>query len=477
MTKLQRLVSVEIDIDRVASSLELSHESHEIHQSINHAMKCTCGANCNRTTLDREKFQAESVYHLKNTLDGSCAMDASFVNLPKTMLHTDNPFTHVRHSPDGVSYQDHNRIMAWLYNSTIGKEDLSPPLICQECTKRLQEALVIDSDLLNKEHNDILLSIRDEKKRYVDLSMKQQELARVESSFLSEIQSLEEACRQQEGELLMLQSVRKQQSSLSKELDLSERELSAERNGLEVSSRAFDNNQDQLYRFLVEVEGEVDRLSSCSIRLPSLLFDLHVDKERGRLYPMINELRLAYRPKGDIQWEEIQAAWSLAAQLLLCVANVFHFQSRHWRIIPLSNCSKLLFYPPKSSLKEGSPTKNEGKASSEQASVYNLGHPLTNSAKAMLVWNALLHQLCNHVVDSTQKALSDGLIDAGVVPPIPFPMTSVQIGPIVMTDLDANDDAGWSKAIHCMCSNLLWLSDCSSTFLMYRVTAVSAHCT
>ena len=52
-----------------------------------------------------------------------------------------------------------------------------------------------------------------------------------------------------------------------------------------------------------------------TVRLHAALFHLVVDK-RGLRYPLINELRLAYRPKGDVHWKEINAAWAQATQLL-----------------------------------------------------------------------------------------------------------------------------------------------------------------
>ena len=164
-------------------------------------------------------------------------------------------------------------------------------------------------------------------------------LRQQEEAFRSEIQLLREAVTQQELEIAHLQQLRKDQVAVLRALDNFESALEEERNTLELEAQAFDWNQEQLYRSLVEVQAEVERLSSSRMRLTGVLFDLKVVLVRGLRYTLINELRLAYRPKGDIQWNEIQCAWSLAAQLLLSVATIFGFQSMNWKVAPLSQCA------------------------------------------------------------------------------------------------------------------------------------------
>jgi hypothetical protein len=295
----------------------------------------------------------------------------------------------------------------------------------------------------------------------------QADFDRTEQTFRNEIHLLQEACQQHEDELRHLDSLRKDQAMISRDLDRLEYATEEEQNALELEARAFDNDQEQLYHSLAEIQAEVEQLSSSHIRLPSMLMKLQVDRERGLRYPLINELRLAYRPKGDVQWNEIQAAWSLAAQLLLVIATLFDFQSQYWKIVPLSHCAKLIYYAPESSHID--PTGKQ-----RRAVVYNLGHPKTNGSKALSAWNALLFQVMEHTTTKINQACDSGILDHTSIPPLPFEIAAGKIGNIVLVRLDENDDAGWSRAIHFMSSNLLWLSECASAFVLQQVLLTTA---
>jgi hypothetical protein len=297
---------------------------------------------------------------------------------------------------------------------------------------------------------------------YADPMINDTEL-HVEDSYLKEIQLLEQACQEQREELAQLQSIQKEQVIAYDELQQYSESLAAEENALELEARAFDNDQEQLSRMLADVHNELDRLTSLDIRLPALLVQLDIDVERGLRYPLINELRLVYRPKGDVHQMEIKAAWALAAYLLLIVATVFQFQSQHWKIVPLSHCAKLIFCP---TLSTGNSTEKEEKS---RVVVFNLGHPKTNASKALLAWNALLSQVTHHVLKKTADAIQNGILEALEIPQVPFEMSPNSIGGVLLTKLQDNDDSGWSRVIHFMASNLQWLSKCASIYALQQV--------
>ena len=285
----------------------------------------------------------------------------------------------------------------------------------------------------------------------------------VEDTYVREIQLLEQACREQRDELSQLRSIQKQQVLVYDELQQYSESLAAEENALELEARAFDNDQEQLSRMLSEIHYEIDRLTSSEIRLPALLVQLNIDVERGLRYPLINELRLAYRPKGDVHQLEIQAAWALAAYLLLIVATVFQFQSQNWKIVPLSHCAKLIYCP--------APSTDTAKIKQEKnrVVVFNLGHSKTNGGKALLAWNALLCQVTQHVIHKTSDAIQNGIFDALEIPPIPYEISPNSIGGVLLTQLNETDDSGWSRVIHFMASNLQWLSKCASIYVLHQV--------
>jgi Apg6 BARA domain len=290
----------------------------------------------------------------------------------------------------------------------------------------------------------------------------------IEEAYLNEIELLEQACQQHREELLHLRAVQKEQALVNDEIEQQTEAMAAEQNALELEARAFDNDQEQLSRLLAECQEEIEHLSSSEIRLPATLIDLSVDVERGLRYPLINDLRLAYRPKGDVHWKEIQAAWALASNLLLVVATIFDFRSQNWKIVPLSHCAKLIYCPPiRPVTGEGAAVQNN--TSKSRAIVFNVGHPKTNGSKALLTWNALLCQLIQHVVHKNTLSVQNGIADAAEIPVVPFEILPTNIGGISLTRLNENDDSGWSHVIHYMASNLLWLSNCASFHILQQV--------
>ena len=303
-----------------------------------------------------------------------------------------------------------------------------------------------------------------------EASQRKDGMQAAEQAFRDEIQALEEECRQQEAELAHLKSLKQEQRQVSRELSEAEYILETERNALELEARAFDNDQVQLFGNLQEIENEVDQLSS-DISLPSLLLDLQVDRERGLRYPLINELRLAYRPKGDIKWNEIQVAWSLAAQLLLVVGTLFHYPSEEWKVVPLSHCAKLIFFSKSNEKNRESENSSQGRK--KRAVVYHLGHPKTNGATAIRAWNQLLQQVILHVSRKTEEEYQKGSMVAPF-PKLPYPISESSVGTIDLYKLNENDDAGWSRAIHFMASNLLWCSECAALFTSQQVLWTSA---
>ena len=270
---------------------------------------------------------------------------------------------------------------------------------------------------------------------------------RTEESFRDEIAVLTAACQQHEEELKQMQALEAEQVHISQELDGVDDYLDEERNRLQIDARAFGHIRQQLSKSLRDTQREIESLST--VRLHAALFHLVVDK-RGLRYPLINELRLAYRPKGDVHWKEINAAWAQATQLLLLVAASVKFQSKDWRIVPLTSCAKLIYL--------------DGK----HRAVYTLGgtedpasQHVIKMSMSLRAMNALLDQMCRHV-----SALKLGQ----EAPPLPYETTRNRIGSWELSQLDDLNDSGWSSVIHCIASNLQWISDRASDYEIQHVT-------
>ena len=268
---------------------------------------------------------------------------------------------------------------------------------------------------------------------------------RTEESFRDEIAVLTAACEQHEQELQQLQILEAEQARLSTELDTVDDYLENERNRLEIDAHAFGHVQQQLSLTLRDTQREIEALSM--VRLHAALFDLVVDK-RGLRYPLINELRLAYGPKGDVHWTEISAAWSQAAQFMLLVAASVKFRSKDWRIVPLTTCAKLIYL--------------DGK----HRSVYTLGggenEKPAKMAMSLRAMNALLDQMCRHMV----------LLGHEGARPLPYETTRNRIGRYELSQLEETNDSGWSSVIHCMASNLQWLSERASDYELQNIIVI-----
>jgi Apg6 BARA domain len=277
-----------------------------------------------------------------------------------------------------------------------------------------------------------------------------------------EAQLLRDAIQKHEEEIMQLVEIRKEQLVADKELNDLEQSIEGSKNSLYMEAKAFHNEQDRLSLSVSQSQCEIERLVSPNIRFISHLLELQIDKERGLRYPLINELRLAYRPKGDIYWSEIQVAWSLAAQLLLIVATIFEFRSHHYKIIPLANCAKLIYH-------QGGPDDSH-----KNYKVFNLGHPKSQGRQAMMAWNALLHAVCTHTEGQIKSASIDGLFVDTQIESLPYTMTASSIGGISLTHLQEDGDAEWSTVIQFMACNLNWLSECASLYALKEVVVNSA---
>ena len=276
----------------------------------------------------------------------------------------------------------------------------------------------------------------------------------IESNLRHEIDRLNHLCHDEEAELEKLNNLLKDAALVSKQLDSIQWNINEEANALELETHAFENEERQLLATLTEVQIEAERLSSKGIRFPTRALDLRVDSARGLRYPLINELRLAYRPKGDVDWDEIQSAWALAAQLLLQSATLLDFQSRHWRIVPLSQCAKIIYHPP---------------GSDGRGVAHNVGHRSSKCSEALIAWNALLNEVIQHAMLKIKAGIDEGLIQADTIQRLPYEQTSQKIGGVPLRHLDVNDDGSWSRVVHFMSCNLLWLANAASLWTLENV--------
>jgi K+/H+ antiporter YhaU regulatory subunit KhtT len=96
----------------------------------------------------------------------------------------------------------------------------------------------------------------------------QSDFDRTEQIFRNETHLLQEACQQHEDELRHLDSLLKEQAMISRDLDQLEYATEEEQNALELEARAFDNDQEQLYHRLAEIQAEAEQLHQRTFNCP-----------------------------------------------------------------------------------------------------------------------------------------------------------------------------------------------------------------
>ena len=255
-----------------------------------------------------------------------------------------------------------------------------------------------------------------------------------------EIQALTQACKEQEDEIHMLQNIMQEQIQRSKSISSQKENAYHELNALERDACNFTEESHHISNMCSSVFSEIESLSH--VKLISTSFHL-VISQNGR-YPLINNLRLAYRTneKANLHREEINAAWVQAAQLVSFTCGLYpELQSSSIRIIPLSYpCAKIQMLT--------SPSGGDGK----NTHVYNLGwdqaekddtnHIPTPSLVAFL---SLFSDLASLIVSKTNNKAP------------PYEMTQCTIDCADVTKLHDSDPA-WSSVVYCMACNLHWLT-------------------
>ena len=365
-------------------------------------------------------------------------LESSFVHLLAPRKQLSSPNSTNKYTTHQAQHQQHGFLeshqhMLQLLDAAQSSDQVS---LCTECIDRVATALENDTQRLYQEaqaYRDAIGNAKQRTKAFQNMSPTM-DVTRAEAAYQEEIEMLQQEVKAGEAQLAHLYSLYKEQVAIQKHLTETENDHNEELIALELDAKSFDNSIQIMTNELAKVELEVNRL--CLVKLPLALFNLQVD-QRGLRYPLINQLRLAYRPKGDVPLKEIQVAWSQATQLLLMVGTLLQYPSNDWKLVPLADCAKLIY---------------------RRDNIYNL---TPGDCRSLLAWNALLHQVVKHASSSMSSVNKDKQP--------PFPSTSTSIGSTELTQLDRMDHGSWSQVIHRLASNLLWLSECASQRVAYQV--------
>lgn len=259
-------------------------------------------------------------------------------------------------------------------------------------------------------------------------------------SFEHEIMNIKQLCQDHEAEMINLNQILLEQAQASETLSIQQDELVLKYNSIERESKVFEDIHRQLTQQCHDAETERSQLHR--VRLHSALFDIVVDG-RGELYPLINNLRLSHRPKGDLAWAEINTAWSQAIQLLMFMSSTVKFSTRNYEIIPLMHCAKIIEV-------DCTGKKVYHHFGVDFESIDKKTHSTNHIIVSLKVFYSLLYQLFAFLVTSKRD------FDTSM---IPNEMTANTIGSYNLRILNENDDKDWRSAINCIASNLRWLSN------------------
>lgn len=487
----------------------IGESSYDEHNNNNNkdGLVCTCGGMSSSdmmmtVALDSDRPKSRAGNDLKNSIVGasktnSVWLESSFVHLmtPRKNLRTTNDY-HDNHRPSDTQaphhsqrgfLEEHQLLLQLLEAANIhvdGTEDgsdherIDPNVeLCVDCIDRVAAALEADTQRLYSEVEAYRETVRVSKQRSKTFQQTTKHATGVgiaatnktddfisnntiEDAYQEEIAMLEREIQARSEELLHYKKIHREQTKITSELGNLEEGLKQEENSLELQSEAFDNRRQVLTKTLAEVQNEVDKLTCVSI--PRVLFDLQVDQARGLHYPLINQLRLAFRPKGDVPAQEIQVAWSQATQLLLLLGTLFEYPGLDWKLVPLADCAKLIY----------------------RKEIFNL---VPGDCRSLMAWNALLDQVVKHALSlsaadqvnssktkSTKSASTKNNNDDKPTLP-PYASSPTMIGNTELARLDPTDHVSWSQVIHRMASNLLWLSNRASSLSATQVSSL-AHC-
>mmetsp|Transcript_27503 Transcript_27503/g.39374 ORF Transcript_27503/g.39374 Transcript_27503/m.39374 type:complete len:539 (+) Transcript_27503:180-1796(+) len=298
------------------------------------------------------------------------------------------------------------------------------------------------------------------------------------SFFEKELQLLSSAVRVHEQELNMLEGRLTEQCKISQQIAMQEEQLQQELRYFEYYTQHVWTRVQRpvLTNYMKRAQDEFDAISS--LQLPSLLFDVSCpllpkkqdQKVSESSYSKINYLRLSHLPcaKLNLTWDEINAAWSQAAQLIFMVGAAVNFVSSDLRIVPLTKCAKIIqiIDPTKQTQlvhnlgievdHDDFKNKNHSRRREDETAASKYSEFLVS----LCAFHRLLHQIVLHIQQQnflSSFVLGDSSVNNDVPSSaIPFLIEEERIGGLILSPSLSSDD--WSMIVHMIVADLKWVS-------------------
>jgi len=291
-------------------------------------------------------------------------------------------------------------------------------------------------------------------------------------SFIQEeIKNLELALQQQQSLSQHLTSLLIEQENRASNLNLEEDFLMRQMNDLELQTRNLQGKSREMATKCLNTLHEKELLMSTKINsVHFLITNFHKDIEKNpdlsRIilasnFPLINGLRLTHKASVDVHWNEVHAAWSQVAQLLLFAGGILNYSSDEYRIIPLTNYAKIIqINSKKKKIEHALGQEMNTKRTASRKKSHNEMGSLPNS---LIPLNHFLYQL----IDCALKHKGGANLE-----PLPFQILPTSIGKIDLTTLNKDgDDEAWFYVVNGIAATLEWLSFCSRSSSQPKNTA------
>mmetsp|Transcript_39191 Transcript_39191/g.57631 ORF Transcript_39191/g.57631 Transcript_39191/m.57631 type:complete len:417 (-) Transcript_39191:80-1330(-) len=391
----------------------------------------------------------------------------------------------------------------------------------QKHAKRFQHKIVESTN----ENDDVASSSGDDLRETKNVSCNDE--MSVIATYLQEISSLKAAIQTHEEQYTHLKHSLQEQTNISSQI-LSQQDeiLLKQMNELEFNSKLYKITNDALVKRVQNAQRDVSTLERVTLLHPLLFNIVLVDdvtisvargnnnkkkKDSARMHDTINALRLAHAPSGVIRgssgrdsnslgWEEINAAWSQATQLLLFAGGMIKFTSRDLRIVPLASCAKIIQIDPTTSKKNVLNLGNELPSNDDNDHNHHhlqqQRHMRNNDSNAhcdgmysaLRAFHSLLYQLYLHFGSSPSSPFAASAAKnetndnhfglSSMWTPPPYEMTvdgaigNVNISQLLSTTIAYNhhggskeDDNDWRQVVHMLTANLKWVAEMASLWV------------
>jgi hypothetical protein len=298
---------------------------------------------------------------------------------------------------------------------------------------RLREETAMYMDFVTEEE-DRMKQLESIVRMSTQLTEYQTTRSTADFSLQKDILQLQKLCDEHEKNFMDLYTLLQDQVALSNLLLRQEEEILVSLNDLEVKADRFNQWNNYLMMKCINVQKELSSLRH--VQLLSSMFHISID-DRGWRYPLINSLRLSHKPKGDLAWSEISAAWSQASQLAMFLGNAFKFASPNFRIIPLSTCAKILEFS------KGTKRAYNMGVELDSLNIISSAKGVDHIVPSIYIFYRYLGQLLLHVQQRKQ-----------LVSPVLYHPSDDDI-----VKYNQDDDPSWGTLIQYIAASLKWLSE------------------